>query len=161
MSVPSFICMVLDRFLGFRGRYFAFVSVDSATCVALLANTTIRCNKRCQGSLNIIQILAWNGPKTIKNETSGRFGGVLGALGFSNAFLEHHVQICSILLAPFGRCCLPFWRPLYFEGPIRLVFLDVSRRSHKNNKCISNNCTAKAGECNTTKNRDKTIVQST
>ena len=29
------------------------------------------------------------------------------------------------MLAPLGQVWKPFWRPLDFEGPIRLVFLDV------------------------------------
>ena len=29
------------------------------------------------------------------------------------------------LLAPLGLFCVPLWRPMDFEGTIRLVFLDV------------------------------------
>ena len=36
------------------------------------------------------------------------------------------------ILAPVGRLCAPFWRPLDFEGPIRSVFLEVFGATAKN-----------------------------
>ena len=85
MSVPSLICMVLGGLLAILCRFLAFfLPSDSVMCVALLANT-IKCKKRCHESLKTIQHLVWKGPQIIKNETSRRFGGALGTLGFMNA----------------------------------------------------------------------------
>ena len=40
------------------------------------------------------------------------------------------------ILAAFGRFCVPFWRPLDFEGPARLVFPDVFGATAKTRKNI-------------------------
>ena len=54
VSVPSLIRMVLGGFLVILCRYLSFsVFADSVMWVALLANTTIKCKKRCHGSLRI------------------------------------------------------------------------------------------------------------
>ena len=38
------------------------------------------------------------------------------------------------ILAPLGGVCVPFWRPLDFEGPIRSVFLYVFGATAKTRK---------------------------
>ena len=53
------------------------------------------------------------------------FLGDLGALGFMNAEKCAMTINSGAIWAPLGRICVPFWRPLDFEGPIRSVFLDV------------------------------------
>ena len=78
------------------------------------------------------------GTQIITNETSGRFGGVLGALGFMNAERGARIKMNSgAILAPLGRLCVTFWRPLDFEGPIRLVFLEVFGAVTTNPKIIN------------------------
>ena len=101
MNVRECVGTVVDlygswRFLAILCIFYNFV-LDSAMCLALLANTTIECNKRCQESLKIIQNWAWKRAQSIQNETSRRFGDVLGALGLRNLFLEQHL---SLLGAP-------------------------------------------------------------
>ena len=83
------------------------------------------CKKRCQGSLKSIQIWHWKNPTIIKNQTSGLFGG---SWEHSVSWTQRGARIrmnSGAILVLLARFCVPFWRPLDFEGPIRLVFLDV------------------------------------
>ena len=57
---------------------------------------------------------------------------------------------------------MPFGRPLDFEGPIRLVFLEIfCATAEAILFLLFDNYTAETGEGRTTKNIDKTKVQST
>ena len=62
-------------------------------------------------------------------------GKVPHFLGVLETGRFHHLSFGS-LLAPLGRLCVPSWRPLDFEGPIRSVLLDVFGATAKTIKNI-------------------------
>ena len=108
-----------------------FLFADSPMCLALLANTTINCKKRCQESSKLIRIWAWKGPQISKNETLGRFGGVLGALCFSNTFWEHHLEF---FVHHFGATWSNLGAILVLTGFRRVIILGVSQCIWRNRK---------------------------
>ena len=101
------------EFLDGSCRFLAESWQDSTMCVALLPNTRLECKKRCQESLQIIQNEAWKRLQISKNDTSGRFGDVLGALGFRSTERRPRQTYNEDILAPLGRFCVPFWIACY------------------------------------------------
>ena len=136
VSVPSLICSVL----GVSWQFFAdsrqFLSADSAMCVALLANTTVECKTGARSHCASFKIGLGRVRKSSKMKPRG-VSGWSCAHGVSRTQRGARIRMkIGAMLVPFGRCCVPFWRPLDFEGPICLVCFDVFGATANTRKTI-------------------------
>ena len=118
VSVPSLICMLLGGFLAILCRFLTVLFfADSAMCVALLVQKMSASSgskshrKSFKSESGRVQKLSKMRP--------GRVGGVLGALGFINAEKRADKDEKWSHFGATWSICVPFWRPLDFEGPIR------------------------------------------